>query len=1280
MMNIVIEMMRRKGGIIKTLMMVTITTIGLTVSCLDENNNGNDDILIDFTCPNGTTIIGKSTTPNVMACMECNAGYVLSGAAGVGTTCVKTSNAFITVGNFGGVLERSPRGLAAIGNTLYMVGNGFDFNGAFYTLDTNTGVAARIGSATQFDVSEDEPRGLAAIGNTLYMVGDSNDALYTLNITTGIATRIGRATQFGLSENQPRGLAAIGNTLYMVGDSNDALYTVDTNTGVATRVENADQFGLSESNPRGLAAIGDTLYMVGDSNDALYTLNITTGGATRVGSATQFGLSESNPRGLAAIDNTLYMVGDFNDALYKSVVQAVTNNIPSPDSPPTLQNADLGFSGTSITLTYSETLGSNVPSGSDYDVIVDSSPKIVTAVALNGRLLTLTLASPPVASGETVTLSYTPGTNPVQDTAGNNAAALVDQAVTNNIPSPDSPPTLQNADLGVSGTSITLTYNKELGSNVPSVSDYNVLVAGSSKTVTAVALRGRLLTLTLASPPVTSGQTVTLSYTPGTNPVQDTTGNNAAALTNQTVTNNISSGGAPGGDDAIIPGQYRAFIESSPAIDLRIFSITETQYIVTDNDGIEAAPLTMSMINEEEKWFIVQESATIYARYHWVKRSDRIYLCKFRNFTDLVLLSQIDVSGSPSSLDPASSGCANDMPWLRVLPALTFIGEHEEDITANAFNINTQRLTLRLGGLVDFLIAQYDNEAKWFVIIEMNGRFSRYHWSGLLSNNDLHICKFLSNQSTLNAAVDTSTMPNASDLSNGCNGSPWIKLIPPRPPIPPGPPIIEAVQAPGGYAGIHHTCMVRRSDGAAFCWGDNSRRQLGNGSNTHSATPVQVTQSGGTALSNVHSMFVSNRGFVGISSCAIVGAERSLYCWGEDADDHIPLPGIQLSSSADRPNRGRAKKAPRPYDRGVLQMGGAGSAPAEFFCALLDEDDRPGLERERGRVDCWGNLKGSTNTMSPHYNGQLGTPPFLGENDPGSVAHDDPRRASNTCQGNNPPVVDDIPISCNTVVTGGAKAIAVGRAHVCMIIDTPRERNKIQCWGDNSERQAGREAPSMGHAYEPNHFIQFDDGTDITNAIAIRAGDNHTCAIVNRGSDQGAVYCWGDSSKRANGRGANTYQAHPILFRNSDVSGAPFNIPNNTAITGAVFLSSGTNHNCAIVNTNDGNHLFCWGNNIGLGGRGAMLGRPITGSGNVESSSERAVLVVASGRDSNGAATGGARPTSVFAGEIHTCVRYGASSDSFKCFGDGGNRRRLGYPGTMGSVLPQDMLTNLPTP
>ena len=85
--------------------------------------------------------------------------------------------------------------------------------------------------------------------------------------------------------------------------------------------------------------------------------------------------------------------------------------------------------GTALTLTYDEALDdTSTPANGDYTVTVDTAPRDVSGVAISGMTVTLTLASA-VTGGQTVILNYTPGTNPVQDTAGNNAAALSNRGV-----------------------------------------------------------------------------------------------------------------------------------------------------------------------------------------------------------------------------------------------------------------------------------------------------------------------------------------------------------------------------------------------------------------------------------------------------------------------------------------------------------------------------------------------------------------------------------------------------------------------------------------------------------------------------------------------------------------------------------------------------------------------------------------------------------------------------------------------------------------------------------
>ena len=92
------------------------------------------------------------------------------------------------------------------------------------------------------------------------------------------------------------------------------------------------------------------------------------------------------------------------------------------------------MNGTTLVLTYDETLdAASVPAPGDFVVTAAGSTTGATGVSVGGSAVTLTLATP-VQANQAVTLDYTPGANPTQDVAGNDAAALSGQAVANNTP------------------------------------------------------------------------------------------------------------------------------------------------------------------------------------------------------------------------------------------------------------------------------------------------------------------------------------------------------------------------------------------------------------------------------------------------------------------------------------------------------------------------------------------------------------------------------------------------------------------------------------------------------------------------------------------------------------------------------------------------------------------------------------------------------------------------------------------------------------------------------
>lgn len=115
------------------------------------------------------------------------------------------------------------------------------------------------------------------------------------------------------------------------------------------------------------------------------------------------------------------------DEVFYSIVKAIIPDI----IPPLLISATINNSAKNkIVLTYNELLDElSVPSINSF---VANLGKAISTVDVSGAIITLTVAST-YAYGDNPIISYTPGGNKIQDTAGNPAAALVDIAIVNNV-------------------------------------------------------------------------------------------------------------------------------------------------------------------------------------------------------------------------------------------------------------------------------------------------------------------------------------------------------------------------------------------------------------------------------------------------------------------------------------------------------------------------------------------------------------------------------------------------------------------------------------------------------------------------------------------------------------------------------------------------------------------------------------------------------------------------------------------------------------------------------
>ncbi|MCW5258499.1 hypothetical protein D5038_19765 [Verminephrobacter aporrectodeae subsp. tuberculatae] len=175
----------------------------------------------------------------------------------------------------------------------------------------------------------------------------------------------------------------------------------------------------------------------------------------------------------------------------------------------------------------------------------------VSGVVVLGKTVTLTL-SRYVHGGETVKLSYTKpatGDEGIRDRAGNDAASLTDQAVSNLVRDTMAPVLRNNAT--VRGDLLELTYAdaSDLDAvKTAAASAFAVSSAGNEAiSVSGVFVSGKTVTLVLDRD-VAGGETLKLSYTrppTGDEVIQDAAGNDAASFTNQAVTNLIPDVTAP---------------------------------------------------------------------------------------------------------------------------------------------------------------------------------------------------------------------------------------------------------------------------------------------------------------------------------------------------------------------------------------------------------------------------------------------------------------------------------------------------------------------------------------------------------------------------------------------------------------------------------------------------------------------------------------------------------------------------------------------------------------
>ncbi len=239
-----------------------------------------------------------------------------------------------------------------------------------------------------------------------------------------------------------------------------------------------------------------------------------------------------------------------------------------------------------------------------------------------------------------------------------------------------------------------------------------------------------------------------------------------------------------------------------------------------------------------------------------------------------------------------------------------------------------------------------------------------------------------------------------------------------------------------------------------------------------------------------------------------------------------------------------------------------------------------------------------------------------------------------------------------------AVAVAAGEYHTCAILDN----GDLKCWGENSAGQLGL-GDTTDRGDNPgemgDNLPPVDLGAGRT-AVAVAASEFDTCAIL----DHGQMKCWGSGQSGRLGQGSTADLGDGPGEMGDNLP--PIDLGRGRTVTQ---IAVGVAHTCALLNRGD---LKCWGNNF-WGPTGSELVNTIGDEPN-ELGDHLPRVNVEPFRT----------VTWITAGNLHTCVAL--DNGVTKCWGKGGSGqlgiRTTGItgntPGSMGTNLPPVNVADIP--
>lgn len=398
------------------------------------------------------------------------------------------------------------------------------------------------------------------------------------------------------------------------------------------------------------------------------------------------------------------------------------------------------------------------------------------------------------------------------------------------------------------------------------------------------------------------------------------------------------------------------------------------------------------------------------------------------------------------------------------------------------------------------------------------------------------------------------------------------------PPGPTPPPPAWEVRQTSITTGESHTCALDEA-GKAWCWGDNVKGQLGDGTTTAASTPVAVNTDG-----SLNRLTFTEIDAGGDRTCALEKSGTA-YCWGAGLSKTpsavpggysfkaITVGGGSGSSHAcSLTHQGtalcwgdnywgalgdgtrQASTSPVPVVTSGVLAGKrltAVTAGTIHTCALDDG----------GAAYCWGD----------GYHGQLGNNQYIGtgfeysavpvgvdtsdelQGKPlavlsaggestcaldragkpycwGVLNNDDPFSVSSTST-DQPTSLGNLGVlpSNKTLVgiVGGGGYTGSGGAHSCGIDSA----GKAFCWGNGYFGQLGDGRTGRGTCCNVSAAAEIGGAVAGVSLVEVTAGSRHTCAL----DDQGRAYCWGRNRAGELGDGSTQDAARPVAVTGGHV-------------------------------------------------------------------------------------------------------------------------------------------------